>query len=150
MARYSVQGHGQTSNNTLLSHGVIASNATPRRFRIWDIVLGSAASPNDGTFNVNVIRTTTAAGTSTAANPVPLDPADAAAITTGGITFTVNPTLSTQIMVLGFNQRSTVRWFAAPGEELVVAATQFNGIGLQPASPSPTASNLAGTIVIDE
>ncbi len=150
MAKYVMQGLGQTSNNTLLSHGLVASNASPRRFRILDMVLGSGASPNDGTFNVDVLRTTTSAGTSTAANPNPVDPADVGCLTTSGITFTVNPTLSTVLMLLSFNQRSTVRWFAAPGEELVCAATQNNGIGLQPISPSPTASNFGATVVIDE
>lgn len=150
MARYVMSGSGQTSNNTLLSHGVVASNASPRRFRIIDMVFGTAASPADGTFNLLVLRTTTSAGTSTAANPVAVDPADVSPLATGGVTFTVNPTLSTQLMAMGMNQRSTLRWFAAPGEELVVAATQNNGIGVQPASPSPTASALAGTIVIDE
>src|SRR5437773_12357570 len=114
MARYGTSGVGQTSNNVLLSHGVIASNATPRRFKIIDMLFGYGASPNDGTFRLSILRTTTAAGTSTGANPVALDPADAAAITTAGVTFTVNPTLSTVIGELDFNQRSTVRWFAAP------------------------------------
>lgn len=150
MARYISSGSGQTSNNVLASHGVIASAASPRRFRIIDMVFGSAASPNDGTLNLLILRTTTAAGTSSAANPAPVDPADAPAITTAGVTFTVNPTLSTQVMQLALNQRSTVRWFAAPGEELVCAATQFNGFVVQPSAPSPTASNIGGTIAIDE
>lgn len=148
MAKFILSGSGQTSNNTLLSHGLIGAAAA--RFRIIDIVLGSAASPNDGTFNFLLLRTTTAAGTSTASNPVAADPADAAPSTTGGVTFTVNPTLSTQIMQLALNQRSTVRWFAAPGEELVNPATANTGIGFQPAAPSPTASNIGATIVIDE
>jgi hypothetical protein len=120
MAKYTTRGLGQTSNNVLLSHGVIASNATPRRFKVLDMMFGSAASPNDGTFYIVALRTTTAAGTSTGANPNPVDPADAAAITTAGVTFTVNPTLSTILWDQAFNQRSTVRWFAAPGEEFVV------------------------------
>lgn len=148
MARFSVNGSGQTSNNVLLSHGLIGSAAA--RYRILDMVFGSAASPNDGTFNLLLLRTTTAAGTSTANTPAPLDPADAVASTTAGVTFTVNPTLSTQIMQLALNQRSTVRWFAAPGEELVCAAVANTGIGVQPAAPSPTASNIGATIVLDE
>lgn len=148
MAKFTLSGSGQTSNNVLLSHGLIGAAAA--RFRILDMLLGSAAAPNDGTFNFLVLRTTTAAGTSTAATPAPADPADAASSTTAGVTFTVNPTLSTQLMQIPLNQRSTVRWFAAPGEELVCAAVANNGIGLQPGAPSPTASNIGATIVIDE
>lgn len=150
MAMWSVFGSGQTSNNTLLTAGV-ASGATLRRGRMIDIVLGSAASPNDGTYNVSVLRISTAAGTSTAVTPSALDPGDATAATsTAGVTYTVNPTLGVVLLNLGFNQRSTVRWFAAPGEELVWAATQYAGIGFQAASPSPTASNLAHTFVFRE
>jgi hypothetical protein len=150
MAMWSVFGAGQTSNNTLLSAG-LACGATLRRGRVFDIVLGSAASPNDGTFNVNLIRTSTGAGTSTAVTPTALDPGDATAATaTAGTTFTVNPTLGVIALNLGFNQRSTMRWFAAPGEELVYAATQYAGLGVQPASPSPTASNIAHTIAFRE
>jgi hypothetical protein len=149
MARYSMSGLGQTSNNVLLSHGV-AAGATPRRIRVLDIVLGSAASPNDGTYNFSILRINTAAGTSTGMTPSPVDIADAACLATGSVTYTVNPTLGVVVLTLGVNQRSTVRWFAAPGEELGTAATQFQGIAVQPASPSPTASNIAGTLVFDE
>lgn len=149
MARYSMSGLGQTSNNVLLSHGV-AAGATPRRIRVLDIVLGSAASPNDGTYNFSVLRISTAAGTSTAMTPSPVDIADAACLATGSLTYTVNPTLAAVLLTLGVNQRSTVRWFAAPGEELGTAATQFQGVAVQPAAPSPTASNIAGTLVFDE
>jgi hypothetical protein len=150
MARYSMNGLGQTSNNTLLSHGVINTSASARRFHVWDMVFGTAASPADGTYSLSVLRTSTAAGTSTGMTPSPLSTADSACLAAGGLTFTVNPTLSVPLLALGMNQRSTVRWFAAPGEELQVASTQFNGIGVQPKSPSPTASDIAGTIVFDE
>lgn len=150
MARYTTRGLGQTSNNVLASHGVIASNATPRRFKVLDMMFGSGASPNDGTFYLTLLRSTTAAGTSTGANPNPVDPADAAAISTAGVTFTVNPTLSVAIWDQGFNQRSTLRWFAAPGEEFTCAAVQFNGFVVQPLAPSPTALNIVGSICIDE
>lgn len=149
MAKYSVFGAGQTSNNTLLSGGV-AAGATARRGKIIEAILASAASPNDGTFNVNVLRISTAAGTSTSVTPSPLDSADAAMAGTAGVTYTVNPNLGVVLLNLGFNQRSTFRWFAAPGEELVYPATQYAGVGVQPASPSPTASNIAQTLVVEE
>ena len=151
MAMWSVFGSGQTSNNVLLSAGV-ACGATARRGRIIDITLGSAAAPNDGTFNVNVLRISTALGTQgSAVTPSALDPADTVAATsTAGVSYSANPTLGVVLLQLGFNQRSTVRWFAAPGEELVYAATQFAGVGIQPISPSPTASNIAQSIVYRE
>lgn len=148
MARFAMQGLGQTSNNVLFSHGLVGGVAA--RFRVIDMMFGFSGTAADGTFNLSILRTTTSAGTSTATTPAPLDSNDAASSTAGGITFTVNSTPSTVLMNMTFNQRSTVRWFAAPGEELVNPLTANTGIAIQPIAPSPTAVNLAGTLIFDE
>ena len=151
MARYAMQGLGQTSNNVLFSHQVMTPGATPRRFRIFDMMFGFAGAAADGTFYLSITRASGSAGTTTSAVPTPVDPADAACITLGGITTTTNPTTVIPIVMnMTFNQRSTVRWFAAPGEELVAPLTVTSGFGVMPVSPSPTAANIAATIIFDE
>jgi len=62
---------------------------------------------------------------------------------------TVEPTYSTATFFpIGFNQRSTIRWFAAPGEELVAPAVNASGFG--GALAVGPALSTGSTIVYDE
>lgn len=130
MARYAIDFHRTAS--TTASTGSITADATrPRRFKLYDLLVGSEASPADNPFLWNVQRVT-AAGTSTAVVPQPLDPADAATEMDAGENHTIEPTYTAAAILLQIplNQRATFRWVAAPGGELVAPATASNGLGL--------------------
>lgn len=136
MARYSAPLHGTMSTSATLA--VVGAAGTARRGRIIDIVTGVDGTPGDTAVQLQFQRFT-AAGTTTAVTPVPVDPADAACTTAAGQVATVEPTYTANQIVLQlvFNQRSTVRWFAAPGEEIVWPATAGSGVGAKPVvSPS--------------
>ena len=128
--------------STTASVGSVTADATrPRRFRLYDILVGSEASPADNAFLYTVQRCT-AAGTSTAVTPRNLDPASATTEMDAGENHTVEPTYtaSAELLFIPVNQRATMRWVAAPGGELVFPATASNGFGVE--TPS------AGTVVV--
>lgn len=151
MAKFNASGVGQTSNNTLLAGAVYGGNASPRRIKVYDIVVALAVAPNDNTLNASFKRVSGSAGTSTSVTPNPLVEGDPT-ISNGGRTYTANPSsIGVELLFIPLNQRSTARWFAAPSSELEVpAGTQFKGIGLQPISPSPTATDVGFTILFIE
>ncbi len=145
MARYSAQLYRTLS--TTASLGSTYTSATLRRHRWIDIMVGVDGTPGDTACNFQIARTTTT-GTSTSVTPNPIDPVDAACVALAGRNFSAEPTYGVVLLNMVFNQRSTVRWFAAPGEELVSVATQNYGIGIS----TPTAPALSGyaTVVFDE
>jgi hypothetical protein len=100
-----------------------------RRFKLYDLNVGSDATPADVAITWLVGRTNTAAPTGgSAANPNPLDAADAAMSTLGMQAGTGGVTAGVTLMEFALNQRATFRWVAAPGSELVVPATANNGL----------------------
>lgn len=141
MAKFAVRM--QRTASTTASVGVVSSNAsTPHRGKLYDLVVGSEASPADNPF-LWVLQRTTAAGTSTSVTPTSLDSADAASLFTAGQNHTIEPTYTAGaiLLTIPLNQRATFRWVAAPGGELVYPATASNGIGTQ----TPTSSAVAVT-----
>lgn len=140
MSRYNA-GTGQggtqqimtTTYKTLVS---ITSPATTRRAWIYDVMCGADGTPADNAMAVILDRQTTV-GTGTAITPRPLDSSDGATTLVGTVNHTVEPTITadTDLLEVAFNQRSTFRWVASPGGELVVPATNTNGIGLRVRSP---------------
>ena len=135
MAKYAIDGQDtNTANTTIL--GVSADGTTPRRQRVYDYVLGSGAAPADGAGEYAFERFT-AAGTSTAVTPSPLDPADAVALADAGEAHSGEPTYANVIgnvgqepmLLFSLNQRATFRWVASPGGELVIPATAAAGLG---------------------
>lgn len=122
----------QRTVDTSKTVGSVSADATrPRRGKLFEMNLSSEAPPADNPFRWQLQRFT-AAGTSTAVVPQPLDPADATTEMDAGENHTVEPTyVSAQIMFdLGLNQRATFRWVAAPGKEIVFPATASNGLGM--------------------
>ncbi len=122
----------QRTGSTSASTGSITADATrPRRFKVFDAIFGSEASPADNPFLWRVARVT-AAGTSTGVTPQPLDPADAATEMDAGENHSIEPTYTAgQILLhVPLNQRATFRWVASPGKELVAPATASNGVGI--------------------
>lgn len=109
------------------------AGGTTVRLQIYDLLLGSDATPGDqaGEFFLN--RTTAAGAGGTALTEVQLDPLTIAAVGAGtGGTFTTEPTdtANTGLLMIALNQRATFRWVAAPRGELVSNATAANGLFL--------------------
>lgn len=135
MGRYAAEMNRSAS--TTLSVGTIVADATtPRRFKLYDLIFGSEATPADNAFLWQIQRCTTA-GTGSAVTPNALDLADAAALFDVLENLTVDPTLTAGAidLALPLNQRASFRWVAAPGGELVAPATASAGFAIR----TPTA-----------
>lgn len=109
---------------------------------IYDVIIGSDATPADNAFIIKAMRRT-AAGTATAFTPVALDGGDPKAATaTANANATAEPTYTanSELLDIRINQRATFRWVAAPGGELYVPATAAAGIGFRVQHASSTAT----------
>lgn len=133
-----------TTYKTLMSLTAATGATTLRRAWIYDIMFGADGTPADNAMTYKVDRQTTV-GTGTAATPAGTDVADAAALITGNVNSTIEPTVTanTQLVEIPVNQRASYRWVAAPGGELVVPATNVAGIGVRAKSPAYTGTALA-------
>ena len=133
---YSVNGNCVNGASATLPIANLVGAATIRP-GIFDISIGSDATPADNAAKYAIQRGTTAgtwAGAGGAAiTPQALDPADPAALATAnqGLA-SVGPTLTASAFLLQFstNQRATYRWVAAPGSELKIPATASNSLNL--------------------
>ena len=117
-----------------------ASNGTAlRRGQLYELDWGQSAAPNatDCDIVYDVSRQT-AAGTVSAMVPLPIDPADAAALTVCGVNATVEGTITANSSVWSkaVNQRNSASWQAAPGGELVWPATNLAGLAMRALSPT--------------
>jgi len=149
MARYAVEMN-RTASTSLSVGNITVDATTPRRIKLYDILLGSEATPADNAFLWQLQRSTSV-GTGSSVTPTALDPADAASLFDAVENLTVDPTLTAGaiLMSLPLNQRASFRWVAAPGSELVAPATANNGIAIR----TPTATGLVAitsTAYIDE
>jgi hypothetical protein len=127
--RYSIDGQANNdADDTILA----LISATTIKPKIYDLIVGSDATPADNAASYHLQRFS-AAGTSTAVTPRPLDPDDPAALASAGENHTVEPTYTANLVLLNFslNQRATFRWVAAPGGEIILPATANNGVGLR-------------------
>ena len=119
----------QTAAGTTLAMCNITGSAT-LVLSLYDVVIGSDATPADQA-NEFVIDRTTTAGVGTTTVQVPLDPAGIAsrADSQGG-TYGTDPvrTASTGLLMIGLNQRATFRWVAAPGGEIKSVAAAVSGL----------------------
>jgi hypothetical protein len=137
MRRYSTYGHQAVTSPTDSVLGV--TSAATIRPAIYDLILGSLATPADNAIQVLAQRYT-AAGTGDSVTPVALDSGDPASLAASSVNHTVEPTYTANAILLDIplNQRSTQRWVASPGGELKMPATAANGIGIQPVHASFT------------
>lgn len=148
MARFSVPLRRTAS--AAASLGSIAADATrPRRGKIYDMIFGCEGAAADNPF-LYVVQRFTAAGTSTAVTPRPLDPADAATEADAGQNHTVEPTYTAnqELLDIALNQRATFRWQQDPAYGLVYPATASNGIGIQ--TPTSSALVITSTVHFEE
>lgn len=129
MRAYSVSGPNASGSATKSMVTIIASTTT--RPRIYEVILGSQATPADQAAQYALTRFTAVGTAGSNPTPLPLDPSNVASIATAGITHSAEPTYtaSSDLLTVGLNQRATFRWVASPGRELVCPATAANGIG---------------------
>lgn len=137
--KYAITGSQAVASPTDTVLGLTATTAV--RPVIYDILVGSSATPADNALQW-LIQRYTAAGTATSVTPAPLDPDDPASTSSAGENHTAEPTYTagTVLLSISANQRSTQRWVASPGGGLKCPATTANGIGVQPVHPSFTGS----------
>lgn len=154
MAKYSANntlaGTQQAISTAYKSLLTVVSSATVRRIKVFDITIGTNGTPADNFYEFDVSRQT-AAATATATTPLPLDPADGAALSTVTGNATVEGTITATSSVLNMpgNQRVTLRWVAVPGSELVGPATSAAGFAFRLKSAAYTGTATA-TVLFEE
>ena len=128
------------TNKTLIN--LFHSAATPtNRGRIYDIIVGSVATPADQAADFLVNRTTAVGTEGSGLVPNNLDAAGPAGDCDSGLgVFAAEPTKTAAKQLLAFqlNQRASFRWVAAPGSELMMTATQNNGAAIYTLSSTST------------
>lgn len=146
--RYAIDG--QDTNTAATSILGLTSAATIRP-KVYDLIVGSDATPADNAAEY-VLQRYTAAGTATGVTPKALDPGDPASLAAAGEAHTVEPTYTADAIMLQWaqNQRATFRWVAAPGGEIILPATAANGVGIQVIGIAGSAVNMNATIHFEE
>lgn len=145
-----VAGCASGTDKTLIN--IFASPATPtHRLSVYDIVVGSVATPADQACKMQVGRTTAVGTEGAGFTPVNLDPAGPAGEQDSGTAHSAEPTYTAnkELLVFSVNQRATFRWVAAPGSELMGAATQNNGLGLKSKSSTSTQAHEATILFLE-
>lgn len=128
MARYGVQ-HSTASGANL--DIINLTGAATIRCKLYDLVIGSDANAADGVQQFQIERSTSVGTGGTALTEEPLDPLTVAATAAAlGGTFSGAPAEGNVLLEIPLNQRATFRWVAAPGSELISAATASNGLML--------------------
>lgn len=130
--------------------GLTSSSVTARRFKIYDVLIGTNGTPADNFVEWDISRVT-ASSTTTVLAAQPLDSADATALTVATVNSSTFGTITSgsNVFYVGVNQRASYRWVAAPGSELVSPATSSNGFQLRCRSGAYTGT-ATGTIYFQE
>lgn len=112
---------------------VTVINSASVRARVYDLTIGSSATPADNAAQYKVAKFTAAGTAGGSPTPTPLDNGDVAAIATAGNAHSAEPTYGATLLDrISENMRATFRWVAWQlGKELVAPATAANGIGIQ-------------------
>ncbi len=118
----------RTASATLAVGNINAAATLPRRFRLLDIMVGSDANPPADNALKFLIERCTTKGTRTTVTPNPMDAAEAAFHGTAGENHTANGTGGADLFTIPLNGKSTMRWVARPGEELIAAAVADDGL----------------------
>ncbi len=128
--RYAVEG--QTAAGTNLTILEIVAATTTRGW-IYDIIIGSDATPADVATEFNIIRGTVSGTGSSTPTPRALDPGNPAALLSAKVgTFSgQTKTANSAMLNIALNQRATFRWVAVPDGEIVIPATSDNWVGLE-------------------
>ena len=145
MSRYSGNGNGAVGTDKTLINLFNVATAS-QRARIYEFIVGCAATPGDQASQF-VLQRTTAVGTEgSGLVPAPLDPADGVSTYDFGLgVFGAEPTYTAAKVMVAFalHQRNTFRWVAMPGSEIVLPITDSNGAGIKSTTGTGTASHNA-------
>lgn len=150
MGKYSV-AHQTAAGTDLPIINLTGSAAV--RLKLYDLILGSDATPADVAGEFVVDRTTDVGTGGTALTENPLDPLTVAATGAGvGGTFSAAPadTANSNLLMIALNQRATFRWVAAPGSELISTAASGNGLMLNCTGMSSGTPNMNATLLWEE
>lgn len=144
MALYAVNnqlgGTEQALTTTYKTLAAVFAGATARRGKVNMLMVGTDGTAANNSMVWDVSRMTVD-GTGTAATPVVLDPADAAALASGKVNYTVEPTITANSSLWndGINQQLSYVWQAVPDRgELIFPATSANGLVLRAKSTAYT------------
>jgi hypothetical protein len=154
MAKYTVNNSPLASQQALTTTyktlAALYCSATTRRFKIYEFEIGTNAVPADNVLEWDISRQT-AAGTATAFTPNKLDQADGTSVTTVGVNATAEGTITaaSSVFYQGINQRTSYRWIAREGCELVAPAVNLSGFALRAQAAVYTGTGTA-TVYIDE
>lgn len=136
-------------NTTTGSHGA-ASTTQARRHKVLEVSV-AIEDPVDQVARL-VAQRYTSDGTSTAVVPTSVDLADAAFLGLAGEAHTVEPTY-TGVLYLGVfdvHMRNPLWYYAPPGAEMVVPATNDAGIGYWWADISSGTPSSVTTVLLEE
>lgn len=128
MANYGALLTRANASTTLGVGAIYCPASGQRRVAIYDLIFGSqTAGDTQFTFTMQRI---TAAPTGNAVTPDPLDTADPAAVTLAAEELSNNGTVTAGVIPFSMqmNQRSTFRWVAKDGKEIIVPASAGNGV----------------------
>jgi hypothetical protein len=145
MAVYSVNSlvGGGTQQNATATYAtqinLTAATATLTTSAVNDIEFGTAGTPADNYMEYDVSRSTTV-GTGTSATPNPTNSAWRASGTVATVDLTAEPTVTanSSLLYIPVNQRASYRWVAVPTCELIIPATNTNGLAIRSRSASYT------------
>lgn len=138
--RYAATGQmgGLAMASTAKTLILYTSTAALRPY-VYDFTFGTSGTPSDSVVTLTMTRfSATAASNGSALTLNALDSVDAAATTTALYALTAEQAAGVVLFQVGLNVRATYRWVAAPGGELIMAAsTTTNGsLGLGALSPA--------------
>jgi len=122
----------QTAAGTDLGIINLTGSASVRLY-LYDLILGSDATPADAAGEFVVNRSTSVGTGGTALTEVKLDPLTVNAATGAAVggTFSAQPSDGSDLLMIGLHQRATYRWVCAPGGELISTASANNGLFLR-------------------
>jgi len=156
MAKYAVFASATGTAGSTIAY--FANPATsPARMKMFEAIIGSQATPADQAVEYQVRRVTDEAATATgsAVTPFPLDEDEPAARSnaveapTDTEADSTDPTFAAgAALEIALNQRATFRWVAAPGSELICAATEDHGFGIE--SIATTSAHSANVTMLYE
>ena len=136
MAKYSVSDQGtNTAGDTMLYF--VNGATSPGRLKLYDILIGSDATPADqaADYRIRLATNEDATPGGDVITPQPLDAEDRTVLSNAvGFTITGEPTGTTDLLIIALNQRASFRWVAAPGSELICDAAEDNGFAIFPES----------------
>ena len=150
MARsYSCVWGGTGTQSATVAYGTLTGAATVRP-KVYDILVGSDATPADNAAKFVLQRSTATGTTPTTVTPAPIDPGDPSSLSSFASTWATAPSFTLAIFQWAQNQRATFRWVAAPTKELVLPNAANAGLNFSVPVVAGSAVNWVFTLEFEE